>query len=287
MVLFALGFPAADVLLASWGIVALSAVRIVLAVGLLVPIWILMDGFARVRRAPWLRGMVIGGIGFGTGSLSLLITQSMTDAVTAALAAAMMPIAAVILEVVFDGRRLTAAFLFGVVFVLLGGIVAAGGSLMESRFGLGALIGIGATFLFAWASRASVKSLPDMSSMGQATLTLVGAMLFNLGIFGVFAAMGWAGTHVGNLDGYALSMLAIYAFCGMAISQVFWILGVSKIGVGMASFHLNATPFYVMLVVVAMGGRWDWTQALGAAILAVGVVLAQRGGAWRTVSSAA
>ena len=82
------------------------------------------------------------------------------------------------------------------------------------------------------------------------------------------------------MDGYGLLMLLIYAFCGLAISQVFWILGVAKLGIGMASFHLNATPFYVMLIVLAMGGSWDWMQALGAAVLAIGVVVAQRGDAW-------
>lgn len=283
MVLFALGFPAAGVLLESWDVVSLSAVRMVLSVALLVPIWIFMDGMAKVRNASWLRGLLIGGVGFGTGTISLLITQSLTDAVTAALVAAMMPVAAVFLEVLLDGRRLTVSFLVGVALVLVGGIVASGAALTESRFGLGALIGITATFVFAWASRASVKNLPDMSNMGQATVTLVGAMVFTVLIYGVFAVQGWEGTQVGALDGYSVLMLLIYAFCGLAISQVFWILGVSKLGIGQASFHLNATPFYVMLVLVAMGGSWDWMQALGAAILAVGVVVAQRGNAWREV----
>lgn len=283
MVLFALGFPAAGVLLESWDIVSLSAVRIVLSVALLVPIWIFMDGLKKVKSASWGRGLLIGGVGFGTGTISLLITQSLTDAVTAALVAAMMPVAAVFLEVLLDGRRLTMSFIAGVALVLFGGIVASGAALTESRFGLGALIGITATFIFAWASRASVKNLPAMSNMGQATVTLVGAMLFTLLIYAVFLVQGWQGTQIGALDSYSILMLLIYAFCGLAISQVFWILGVSRLGIGVASFHLNATPFYVMLVLVALGGSWDWMQALGAAILAIGVVVAQRGGAWREV----
>ena len=38
--------------------------------------------------------------------------------------------------------------------------------------------------------------------------------------------------------------------------------------------------FYVMLIMVAFGGSWDWDQALGATILMLGVVVAQRGNAW-------
>lgn len=281
MVLFALGFPAADVLLASWGTIALSAVRIVLCVALLIPLWVVMDGWFALRSAPWGRGLAIGSVGFGTGTISLLITQTLTDAVTAALVAAMMPVAAVLLEVLLDGRRLTGAFLLGVGLVLAGGVIASGASLGDSQFGLGALVGIVATFIFAWASRATVKNLPEMSNMGQSAITLVGAMGFNLVVLAVFVGFGWTGTQLGAVDGYSLRMLAIYALCGLAISQVFWILGVSKVGVGLASFHLNAVPFYVMLIVVAMGGIGDWMQALGAAVLAVGVVLAQRGSTWR------
>ena len=275
-----MGFPAAEVLLESWGAIALIAVRIVLGCALLVPIWLLMDGWRTVRAAPWRKGLLIGGIGFGTGTVMLLVTQSMTDAVTAALVAAMMPVAAVALEVLFDRRRLTVSFLLGVALVLIGGIVAAGGSLTESRFGLGALLGILATFIFAWGSRATVKGLPAMSNIGQATLTLIGAMILCQITFVVFLTFGWWGTEVGVIDARGLGMLAIYAFCGMAISQAFWILGVAKVGIGIASFHLNAGPFYVMLILLAFGGSWDWNQALGAAILAVGVVVAQRGDAW-------
>lgn len=275
-----MGFPAAEVLLQSWGAISLIAVRILLGCALLVPIWLVMDGWRKVARAPWRKGLLIGSVGFGTGTVMLLVTQSMTDAVTAALVAAMMPVAAVALEVVLDRRRLTISFVIGVALVLIGGIVAAGASLSDSRFGLGALLGIGATFNFAWGSRATVKDLPGMSNIGQATLTLIGAMLFCQITLAVFLAFGWWGTEVGVLDGRGLGLLAIFAFCGMAISQVFWILGVSKVGIGIASFHLNAGPFYVMLILLAFGGSWDWNQALGAAILAVGVVVAQRGDAW-------
>ena len=104
IVLFAMGFPAAEVLLQSWGTISLITVRIVLACAFLLPIWWWIDGWQVMRAAPWLRGLVIGGIGFGTGTIALLVTQSMTDAVTAVLVAAMMPVAAVALEVLFDGH---------------------------------------------------------------------------------------------------------------------------------------------------------------------------------------
>ncbi|MAD94063.1 MAG: hypothetical protein CML33_01020 [Rhodobacteraceae bacterium] len=96
----------------------------------------------------------------------------------------------------------------------------------------------------------------------------------------VFLIFGWWGTQVGVLNMRGFGLLMIFAFFGMAISQVLWILGVSKVGIGIASFHLNAVPFYVMLILFIFGESWDWGQALGVAILALGVVIAQRGDAW-------
>jgi len=54
-----------------------------------------------------------------------------------------------------------------------------------------------------------------------------------------------------------------------------WIKGVGQIGIAVASFHLNATPFYVMLILLMFGNDWNWVQAAGAFILALGVIIAQ------------
>jgi hypothetical protein len=67
----------------------------------------------------------------------------------------------------------------------------------------------------------------------------------------------------------------IYAWCALGFSQWMWIRGVSQIGIGVASFHLNAAPFYVMLIMLIFGYGWSWLQSIGACILAVGVIMAQ------------
>jgi drug/metabolite transporter (DMT)-like permease len=197
----------------------------------------------------------------------------------------MMPVAAVALEVLFDGRRLTLNFLAGVALGLFGGFMAAGANLTDAKFGLGAAMGIAATFIFAWGSRKTVKGLPMMTSFGQTTLTLVGAMLFCQATLAIFLVMGWQGTQYSALDTQGWIMLLIYAWGAMAASQAFWIVAISKLGIGLASFHLNATPFYVMLILFATGGGWNWNQATGASLVAIGVVLAQRNDRWAMVAA--
>ena len=80
---------------------------------------------------------------------------------------------------------------------------------------------------------------------------------------------------VGSLDISNIGLLFIYACLALGFSHVFWIKAVEDVGIGIASFHLNATPFYVMIIVFILGSEWNWMQALGAAVLTVGTILAQ------------
>ena len=47
------------------------------------------------------------------------------------------------------------------------------------------------------------------------------------------------------------------------------------LGIAMAALHINATPFYVMIMAVMLGGAWNWWQAAGAALVGFGVIVAQ------------
>ena len=69
--------------------------------------------------------------------------------------------------------------------------------------------------------------------------------------------------------------MAIFAIGGLAISQVLWIRSVGHLGIALSSLHINATPFYVMLILFALGGAWNWTQAAAALLVGVGVFIAQ------------
>ena len=88
-------------------------------------------------------------MGFGFGSVMLLVAQSMSDATTAALAVAAMPITAIALEVVLDKRRLTLRFLFSVFLVLIGGVLASGVMMQNLSVGMGFAVGLIGSGFFA------------------------------------------------------------------------------------------------------------------------------------------
>lgn len=275
MIAWSASFPAAEILLQTWNATSLITARLVLVTVVTLPLWWLMDGGAAVRSARWLRGLAIGGLGFGIGAWLLLVAQALTDPVTVAIIASACPVAAVLCEMIWEGRRLTRGFALGLLATVVGGVIATGGG--GVALGLGALTAVTACFLFSWGSLQTVRALPTLTPLGRTALTMTGGALAMLVV-----------VIAGEMSGYDLlphhvitanewGMLAIYALIGMALSQALWLAAVGQLGVALASFHINIAPFYVMLLLLALGGGWDWQAAFGAAVVALGVVLAQRG----------
>ena len=124
--LFAFTFPASDLLLKDWGILSVIVFRNISAFLLLLLMWLFSEGYSPLKGAGWIKGLWVGGIGFGIGSILMITTIYLTTPVVAALTAAIMPIAGVALEVAFDGRRLRKWFVVGFVLVLIGGFLATG-----------------------------------------------------------------------------------------------------------------------------------------------------------------
>ena len=276
MALFALSFPLADVLLGAWGPLALIGIRNILGLAVVFVAWRMIERRAFVAGLPWARGFVIGALGFGVGSMMLLVAQSMTDAVTVSLVVASMPLVAVALEVLLDGRRLNRWFVLGLGLVLFGGALATGESVAQAQLGPGLLVGAMSTLFYTWGSRATVKNLPGLSPLTQTMLTTTGMAGFGAVALAIGYFAGLEGAHLEPLDQAQLAALLLYAMVGLALSQVMWVTAVGRIGIGLASFHINAVPFYVMVILVVFGGNWNAQQIIGAGIVVGGVILSQK-----------
>jgi drug/metabolite transporter (DMT)-like permease len=271
--LFSAGFPAAEVLLDIWHPITLMFFRLILAVSTLVLLWALTEGVSSVWKAPWLRGIKIGLIGFGLGTNLLLFAQWFTDPITVALLATLIPISATFLEV-WDGRRtLSSQFIFGLVASITGGFIAVSENI-SIDLGWGVLMALGSGFCFMWASDKSVTRLSELSSIARSSITFTGAAIFTTVSFVIFFSLGLI--EVPNwLTNYQFFSLIIYSVIAMAVSQVFFIASIDKVGIAITSLHLNFSPFYVMLILFVLGGTWDLRAVIGASIVAFGVWLAQ------------
>lgn len=273
MLVWATGFPAVDHLLPVLPPVWLTAARMALAAAALLPLWLALDGWQALRAAPWLSAMSVGAAGFGLGAWFLIVAQDLTDGVTVAVITATLPVIGIAMEALFDGRRVTARLVAGLALSLAGGITAYVAGLGRLTLGPGALLAFASVVVFAWGSRRT-SALP-LSTIGRTAITLAGAAIAT-----ATAAVltGLSGGALPDLPAFGTSHLAallLYGLGALALSQVLWIVSVVRLGIGVASMHINIAPFYVMLFAVALGGAWDWAQAAGAVVVAVGVVLAQ------------
>ena len=276
MFMWAFAFPASEVLLQTWGVLALLLARTVLAVVTLTIIWLWIDGFEKIKSATWLHGLKIGGIGFGIGAILLLVGQKISDPVMPAIAAAMMPIAGAAVEVVLAKRVLKLHLIMAIILAFIVGIFASGVNFNDTAFGVGALFCLIAIVLFAWVTHATTNDLKLLSPIGQTTITLIGSLIVVTVAYVACLAFAIKGMHVGLTGATELTLLIIMAVASIALAQLLWIWGAGGLGILFASLHMNIAPFYVMAIVVAfMGEQWNWSQAFGAALVGIAVLIAQ------------
>lgn len=275
MVTWAAGLPAADLIIPHMPPIALTACRAVLAAAVLLPVWWLVEGGKVVLGANWLRGAWVGFVTLGLASFFVIIALQFNDPVTVAIVSAIMPVIGILLECLADHRPFTRALAVGLVLSVAGGLVAVSGADGEVSFGIGVLAALASVAFYTWGSRETVKAFPDLTPLGRSTLTIAGGAIIATiaaladgvlrGQWPDWAAIGWV----------EFGGLAAFSIGSMAIAQLLWIVSVGRIGIGAASMHMNAVPFYVMLMVFLMGGPWNWAQTLGAAIVVTGAAIAQ------------
>ncbi|HEY6918288.1 MAG TPA: DMT family transporter [Tabrizicola sp.] len=275
MVVWAAGLPAASLIIPHMPPIALTACRSLLAAAVLLPVWWLVEGKAAVFGANWLRGAWVGFVTLGLASFFVIIALQFNDPVTVAIVSAIMPVIGILLEWALDHRPFTRALAVGLVLSVAGGLVAVNGAEGEVSFGIGVLAALASVTLYTWGSRETVKAFPDLTPLGRSTLTIAGgAIVATLAALADGALRGnwpdWAAIGWPEFGG-----LAAFSIGSMAIAQLLWIVSVGRIGIGAASMHMNAVPFYVMLMVFLAGGPWNWWQTLGAAIVVTGAAIAQ------------
>ena len=274
MMIWAGGISAADLVIPLLRPEPLNALRMGLSALFLLAIWWGTEGFGPIRRANWVKGTLVGCL-IGLGAWLLVLGQARGGAVTVAVISATMPVVGIALEVILDGRRLTLALVLGLVLAVAGGFLALDFAAGGLSLGLGALFCFASVVSFTLGSRLTVTAFPHESPLGRTAISLVGASIAAVAVvvlqtlYGVplpgFTAWGWP--EVG-----ALLMFSVGA---VGIAQWLFVMAVGRIGIGMTTLHMNATPFYVMLIHFTAGGSWNWTHALAAAIVGLGVLIAQ------------
>ena len=224
----------------------------------------------------WYKGLFIGALGRGVCSINMYLGQRLSDPVTTTIVVAMMPIAGAAIEMIFDGRRMSFQLLVGIFLAVMGGYFAAGAGFDESTVGTGMALCVVAIVLFAWATRATTRELETLTRPGQAAVTLSGGALILMLLCLVALPFFPSETKVGTIDAERFWPFIIFILPSSGIAQLMWIYGAGRLGVMLASFHMNAVPFYVMVILLALSmGEWEWIRAAGVAVVILGVLISQ------------
>ncbi|MCV2863832.1 hypothetical protein [Defluviimonas sp. WL0075] len=87
----------------------------------------------------------------------------------------------------------------------------------------------------------------------RAALPFVAAALVMAGVSLAMGGLGEAvATALSSPDMLAITLL--YGMGSLALSRLLWLMSVQRLGIGVASMHFNAAPFYVMLIAWSLGG---------------------------------
>jgi drug/metabolite transporter (DMT)-like permease len=160
MLIWAAGLPAADLLIPLLLPEQLNVMRMLLAAGFLLIVWILWEGTAPIWRVNWAKGIAVGSL-IGLGAWLLIKGQTIGGAVTAAVISSTLPIIGIALEVALDGRKVTASLLLGLILSVFGGILALDSGAGGMSLGWGALFCFGSVVAFTLGSRLTVTQFSN------------------------------------------------------------------------------------------------------------------------------
>lgn len=275
---WALTFPLTAALLAGWEPSLLAAARLAVAA---LSLWLVMLVLRRRPRLPDVSLALILRLSalMATGVVLLVWGQTMADPVTASIIAVTMPLISAVLGWLEGRERLDRTLVLALGFALAGGIMAGlgrGGAVLHPTLpGLGELVVLAAFVAWTMFGRATVRRLAQVDDLTRTAVMATGAA-FWLGLVAlVLLATGLVPPRL-DLGATALLQLLLMGAVGVGLATVLWFVGARHLGVTVAAMHQNAVPFYVMLMGLAAGGTVQLAPVLGALLVAVGALIAQR-----------
>jgi drug/metabolite transporter (DMT)-like permease len=247
---------------------ALAALALTLALGL-------GGRLGELRTLPWRQALIAGGVGLGLSGLFIVWGQSRSDALTASIITTALPLLAALMSAAAGDERLRASLLGGVGLAIVGGLLATLGTAQAGPgFRGGEIVVLAAVTCFVWYSRRTVTHFPGVRDLPKTAAALICAS----GVLLVFAIAG-LGSGVAearyDLSPRSLLLLVWMGPIAFAGASFLWLRATRMLGVTVAGIHQNEIPFFVMALLLAFGGSFEWLHVAGAILVLAGAALAQ------------
>jgi len=219
--------------------------------------------------------LMIGAVGIGIGTFALNLGLKYSNPVNVSVIVTTIPLFSVMLGVIKHEETLSPRIMIAIGLAICGGVLVSWSSTQtQAGFQGGELLVLGAVILWTWYSRVSVTRLLVIPAYPRTVLTILGGALCLIPVALVLEGSGWVDL---NAPWSVSDLPLIGGLCafGVGLSMVCWMISAEKIGVTIAALHINALPFYVLLLGLMFGGTLLMSQVTGAVLVATGAVLAQ------------
>ncbi|MBS0519007.1 MAG: DMT family transporter [Proteobacteria bacterium] len=259
----------------------LSWLRYVLGMPVL---WVAVAVTARPAAVPKpLRAGQLLQLGAAMTAFSVLYTfgVSRSHPATAAIVLTCGPIWAALLARVMLRAAMPPGFVLTLVLVVAGGVLVVLGTPRNAAtrggFGLGGgeILLVIAQFCWNWYSIRAQQWLSDRGQIMLSALTsTVASVLLGVVCLAVWTTVGitWPSQPPTALD---IGMIAWVGVLGVAAAVLLWNVGVSLVGVPVASLYSNSAPVFAIGLAALMGSEPTWLQIAGGGLVLGAIGLLQ------------
>lgn len=189
------------------------------------------------------------------------------------------PVISAVMARVLLGTRVVAGFPVALALALLGGALVVYGTPGARERGLGIEGGepllIAAQICWQWYSIRAQQWLGDRGQIGLSTITSAAAAAWMGAGYLVLWGAGEAGGWPVALTWQQVVFLVWICVFGVAVAILLWNVGVSRVGLPVASLHMNATPIFAVLTAALIGLPPSWLQIAGGLLVVSGIIYMQ------------
>ena len=231
-------------------------------------------------RGNWALLLFYGAIGYATFNVLVYIAAHLTSGVNIAIEQVAVNIFVMLLNFVLFRTHVRALQLLGVALTILGVAITAThgdlGRILTLDVNLGDALVLLACFAYAVYSL-TLRYRPTTNWLSFLVVTFIGAIIASF----VFQALlgGGPATLLASFQAITFEgwLIALYTvFFPSVISQMLYVRGVELIGPNRASLFVNLIPLFGTIgSVIVLGERLEAPHLLAAALIVVGIVLAE------------
>ncbi|PZO67271.1 MAG: EamA family transporter [Paracoccus denitrificans] len=239
----------------------------VIAVGLAAA----MGQTMKLSRAEW-RTVVVFGICQNALYLGLNWTgMQWVQASAASIIASMMPLLVAFFGWLFAGQKLRSMAVAGLIVGVIGVVIIMGVRLSHGMNLLGLMLCVGGVVALTVATLA-VRS----TGGGKNVLMIVGLQLAVGSVALILPALILEGGRAVHWTPRLIWGMSYSVLIAGILATVIWFRLVSRIGpVRAATFHFLSPPFGVAIAALFLNERFGWSDIIGSAIIAAGILMVQ------------